>query len=33
MAKGGKGMMMNWRYADGGKYLPADDEVRKMRPT
>jgi branched-chain amino acid transport system substrate-binding protein len=30
--KGGKGTMVDWRYADGAKYLPPDDEVRKMRP-
>ena len=28
----GKGMMTDWRYADGAKYLPGDDAVRKMRP-
>lgn len=27
-----KGTMVDWRYADGAKYLPPDDEVRKMRP-
>jgi branched-chain amino acid transport system substrate-binding protein len=30
--KGGRGTMVDWRYADGAKYLPPDDEVRKMRP-
>lgn len=30
--KGGRGVMVDWRYADGAKYLPSDDEVRKMRP-
>ncbi|NYZ12711.1 ABC transporter substrate-binding protein [Azospirillum sp. RWY-5-1] len=30
--KGGKGVMVDWRYADGAKYLPADDEVAKRRP-
>jgi hypothetical protein len=25
-------MMVDWRYDDGGKFLPSDDEVRKMRP-
>ncbi len=28
----GKGVMVDWRYADGGKYLPSDEDVRKMRP-
>lgn len=31
-AKGGKGVMVNWRYVDGKDALPPDDEVRKMRP-
>jgi len=31
--KGGKGMMENWRYADGAKFLPSDEDVRKMRPS
>lgn len=30
--RGGKGTMVDWRYADGAKYLPSDDEVRKRRP-
>jgi branched-chain amino acid transport system substrate-binding protein len=30
--KDGKGTMVDWRYADGAKYLPSDDEVRKLRP-
>ena len=30
--KGGKGMMVDWRYADGKDYLPSDAEVKKMRP-
>ncbi|MBM3537410.1 MAG: ABC transporter substrate-binding protein [Alphaproteobacteria bacterium] len=29
--QGGKGMMVNWRYADGKDYLPSDAEVREMR--
>jgi branched-chain amino acid transport system substrate-binding protein len=29
--KDGKGVMVNWRYADGAKYLPPDAEVRKLR--
>lgn len=28
----GRGVMVDWRYADGAKYLPSDDEVRKLRP-
>jgi branched-chain amino acid transport system substrate-binding protein len=27
----GKGVMLNWRYADGAKFLPSDAEVRKLR--
>lgn len=30
--RGNKGTMVDWRYADGAKYLPPDDEVRRMRP-
>ncbi|MET0509788.1 MAG: ABC transporter substrate-binding protein [Burkholderiaceae bacterium] len=30
--KDGKGMMKNFRYLDGAKFQPTDDEVRKMRP-
>ncbi len=30
--KDGKGVMVEWRYADGADYLPGDDEVRKLRP-
>ncbi|MDP6806082.1 MAG: ABC transporter substrate-binding protein [Rhodospirillales bacterium] len=30
--QGGKGVMVDWRYADGADYLPSDDEVRKLRP-
>ena len=29
--KGGKGEMVNWRYADGAKYQPSDQEVRALR--
>jgi branched-chain amino acid transport system substrate-binding protein len=29
--KGGKGAMVNWRYADGAKYQPSDQEIRKLR--
>jgi branched-chain amino acid transport system substrate-binding protein len=28
----GKGVMVDWRYADGKDYLPSDDAVRKLRP-
>jgi branched-chain amino acid transport system substrate-binding protein len=28
----GKGTMVDWRYADGARYLPSDAEVRKRRP-
>src|SRR5438045_9773832 len=31
--KDGKGIMVDWRYADGKNYLPDDDDVRRMRPT
>jgi branched-chain amino acid transport system substrate-binding protein len=30
--KDGKGVMVDWRYADGAGYLPADDWVRAHRP-
>lgn len=30
--RGGRGTMVEWRYADGANYLPSDDEVRRMRP-
>lgn len=30
--KNGKGVMVDWRYADGAAYLPTDEEVRKLRP-
>jgi branched-chain amino acid transport system substrate-binding protein len=29
--KGGKGVMVNWRYADGAKYQPSDREIRALR--
>jgi branched-chain amino acid transport system substrate-binding protein len=29
--KGGKGAMVNWRYADGAKYQPSDQEIRALR--
>ncbi|GGG26693.1 twin-arginine translocation pathway signal protein [Caldovatus sediminis] len=28
----GRGVMVDWRYADGAKYLPPDEAVRQMRP-
>jgi len=27
----GKGVMVNWRYADGAKYQPSDQEIRTLR--
>jgi len=30
--KDGKGMMVDWKYADGKDYLPDDETVRRMRP-
>jgi len=30
--KDGKGVMTGFRYADGAKFMPADEEIRKMRP-
>lgn len=30
--KDGKGTMVEWRYADGAKYLPSDDVVKTLRP-
>ncbi len=30
--KDGKGVMVDWRYADGSGYLPSDDAVRRLRP-
>jgi branched-chain amino acid transport system substrate-binding protein len=30
--RGGKGTMVDWRYADGARYLPPDAEVRRRRP-
>jgi len=29
--KQGKGVMVNWRYADGAKFQPSDEEIRKLR--
>jgi branched-chain amino acid transport system substrate-binding protein len=30
--RGGRGVMVDWRYADGAAYLPSDDQVRQWRP-
>jgi len=30
--KDGKGVMVDWRYADGSAYLPSDDTVKRLRP-
>ena len=30
--KDGKGVMVDWYYADGADYLPSDEEVKKLRP-
>lgn len=30
--KDGKGIMVDWTYADGAKFLPSDEDVKKMRP-
>jgi len=30
--RGDKGTMVDWRYADGAKFLPGDNEVRRRRP-
>lgn len=30
--KDGKGIMVDWTYEDGAKYLPSDEEVKKLRP-
>jgi branched-chain amino acid transport system substrate-binding protein len=29
--KGGKGTMVNWRYADGARFQPPDEEIRRLR--
>ena len=29
--KGGAGTMVDYKYFDGAKYLPGDDEVKKLR--
>ena len=30
--KGGKGVMVDWRYVDGASVMPPDAQVRKLRP-
>jgi len=30
--EGGKGVMVDYRYADGAKFQPTDAEVKKLRP-
>ncbi|MEJ0068862.1 MAG: ABC transporter substrate-binding protein [Pseudomonadota bacterium] len=30
--KDGKGVMVDWHYADGANYLPSEEEVKKVRP-
>ena len=30
--KDGRGVMTDFSYADGAKFMPSDDEVRRMRP-
>jgi branched-chain amino acid transport system substrate-binding protein len=30
--KDGKGVMVDWRYADGKDFLPTDEAVKKLRP-
>src|SRR5215831_4536620 len=30
--KDGKGVMVDWRYADGKDFLPADEQIKKLRP-
>jgi branched-chain amino acid transport system substrate-binding protein len=30
--KDGKGVMVDWRYANGKDYLPSDDAIKRMRP-
>ena len=32
VVKDGKGVMVDWRYADGASYLPSDETVRRLRP-
>jgi len=30
--KNGRGVMVDWRFAEGAKYLPSDEVVRTLRP-
>ena len=30
--KDGKGVMMSFSFADGAKFMPSDEEIKKMRP-
>ena len=30
--KDGRGVMVNWQFMDGARYLPTDAEVKKLRP-
>ena len=30
--EGGKGTMVDYRYLDGTKFQPSDEEVKKLRP-
>jgi branched-chain amino acid transport system substrate-binding protein len=30
--RNGKGVMVDWGYRDGARYLPSDEEVKKLRP-
>jgi branched-chain amino acid transport system substrate-binding protein len=30
--RNGRGVMVDWRYADGAKYLPSDEVVKTLRP-
>ena len=30
--KDGKGVMVDFRYEDGAKFQPSDEEVKKLRP-
>ena len=29
--KGGKGVMLNWRYADGAKVQPPEQDIRALK--
>jgi len=32
VVKDGKGVMIDWRYADGSNYLPSDETVKRLHP-